>query len=148
MIRIADGALRRVRAEAERAYPRECCGLLVGPAAAVAGGDAPVRIDEAVPCANVAPAPEHTFEVDPQARIDLERRLRGGPRALVGHYHSHPDGEAWPSDRDRARAFERGHVWLIAAVAQGRCRVVRGFLPAAGGFDEIALLETEGGNEP
>ena len=75
-------------ARAER--PLECCGLLVG---------TPERIDETVATANVDPHPSR-FRVDPEAHIDLNRRLRGTGRTVIGAYHSHPSTSAEPSSRD------------------------------------------------
>lgn len=123
MIAIAAAQLAAIRAHAERAYPDECCGLLVG----VIEGDGQVRIVEAVPGANVADDRRRSFEVDPQLRFDLGRRLRGSDRAMVGHYHSHPDAAADASPRDRARAIETNLVWLIVAVDGGRAGDVRAF---------------------
>ncbi|HEY0300722.1 MAG TPA: Mov34/MPN/PAD-1 family protein, partial [Rhizomicrobium sp.] len=42
---------------------------------------------------------------------------RAAGRDIVGCYHSHPDGRAAPSPRDRAGAAEAGFVWLIAVPA-------------------------------
>ncbi|MAF46955.1 MAG: M67 family metallopeptidase [Rhodospirillales bacterium] len=131
-----------ILAEAEAAYPDECCGLLVG-----RGGETRnVTVSRVVPAANVAPDdPGHSvrdrFEVDPQARFDLERELRAGPDAVIGHYHSHPDHPAEPSARDLAKAFEPSLIWLITGVMSGRAENLRAFRLAdgGGGFDEVVL---------
>lgn len=105
-----------ISAHAAAAWPREACGLLVGRAC----GDA-VEVVRAEPAPNLASAPD-AFELDPAARLTLQRTLReaGEGLAIVGHYHSHPDAPAEPSARDRARAGEAGLIWLIAAVADGK----------------------------
>lgn len=97
-------------------WPREACGLLVGRAC----GDA-IDVVRAVPAPNLASAPD-AFDLDPAARLALQRTLReaGEGLAIVGHYHSHPDASAEPSARDRDRAGETGLIWLIAAVAGGK----------------------------
>jgi proteasome lid subunit RPN8/RPN11 len=41
--------------------------------------------------------------------------LRGTGRDVVGCYHSHPNGRAEPSPRDRARIYPAGFVWVIIA---------------------------------
>lgn len=94
-----------IRAEAARAAPEECCGLLLGQ-----GG----RIERAVPTANVAEAPRRFFEIDPQALIDAHRDARAGGPEVLGHYHSHPSGKAEPSKIDQAAAAE-GQIWAIAS---------------------------------
>ncbi len=121
--------LARLQSAAEEAYPRECCGLLVGHSD---GGDFTVTRVE--PSANVEPtgAPDR-FEIDPTLRIRLQRKLRGGPDAILGHYHSHPDHEPSPSDTDRAMAYEPEMVWLITAVAAGVAGASRAFIIGHGG---------------
>ncbi|MTJ82720.1 MAG: M67 family metallopeptidase [Telmatospirillum sp.] len=109
--------LTAIRAHAGAAYPEECCGLLVGVPSPGGGHDreAPARVVRVVPAANRAEHPTRFFEVDPAAHIAVLRALRGGPESIVGHYHSHPDGPAAPSARDRAQAMEEGAFWLIVA---------------------------------
>jgi desampylase len=106
-IEVTREAIERLLAEAERAFPKESCGLLLGRAA---------RIEEVVPARNVHPAPDRHFDIDPQALIDAHRAAReGGPR-VVGYYHSHPHGPAEPSPTDRAQASGDGRVWAIAGL--------------------------------
>jgi desampylase len=100
----------RLLAEARAALPQECCGLLEG----VRDGDA-LTVIALHPAANLSPEPETGFEIDPAAHFALQRALRGTERAVVGCYHSHPNGRAEPSPRDRAGGCEDGWVWLIIA---------------------------------
>ena len=96
----------------------EICGLLLGRGSAV----------EAIrPCANVAPDPRDSFEIDPVALIAAHRAARAGGPEPIGHYHSHPGGNAAPSTRDAAAA-EPGSYWIIVAGAEVGCWVA-----AAGG---------------
>jgi proteasome lid subunit RPN8/RPN11 len=117
VIRIPQSCLRRIFHIAESAYPRECCGLLVGRPL----GAAAVDITGIQPSPNVAPGRRHDrFEVDPKVRFDLMRELADGPDTMVGHYHSHPDHPAQPSARDREMAWEPDLVWLIISVIDGK----------------------------
>jgi proteasome lid subunit RPN8/RPN11 len=102
--------------EARAAFPNECCGLLEGERT----GES-VRVVAVHPTANLAGDPARGFEIDPAPHLRLRCRLRGTPRAVVGCYHSHPNGLAGPSATDRARNkdSEAGFVWLIAAVPGG-----------------------------
>lgn len=113
MIRVPQGLLADIHAQAERAYPNECCGLLVGRAQP----DGAVAIVRVVASPNTASGDTHdTFEIDPKVRFDLMRDVAGGPDDIVGHYHSHPDHPAEPSQTDVDMAFEPDFIWLITAV--------------------------------
>ncbi len=128
-VHIGPEHLARIKSAAERAYPRESCGLLVGHAE---GDD--FTVTSIQPSANLetSGAPDR-FEIDPTLRIRLQRELRGGNEAILGHYHSHPDHAAEPSAADRAMAYEPEMVWLITAVAGGTAGASRAFVITDGG---------------
>ncbi|MEL7517420.1 MAG: Mov34/MPN/PAD-1 family protein [Pseudomonadota bacterium] len=95
-----------VLAAARSAHPREACGLLLGTDGA---------ITQAVETVNVHPTPETHFEIDPQALIDAYREEREGGLSVMGYFHSHPTGDAHPSQTDRAMSAGDGKVWAIIA---------------------------------
>lgn len=101
---IAGDAIETLHAEAVRAAPDECCGLLLGQGA---------HIGEARPAANVAADPRRRFEIDPRALIDAFRAERIGGPEVLGYYHSHPSGPAGPSAVDKAMAHGDGRIWAI-----------------------------------
>ncbi|AKH42510.1 hypothetical protein WYH_01470 [Croceibacterium atlanticum] len=103
-IEVTSAVLKRLRSEAERAAPEECCGILLG------GGNS---IADALPAANVAQDPRRHFEVDPQTLVDAHRAARAGGPEVAGYYHSHPMGPAFPSATDRAMASGDGRIWAI-----------------------------------
>ncbi len=142
MIHLTPEHLQRIAAEAEAAYPAECCGLLVGHERAE-GGFEVVRV---VPSPNVdARGGRKRFEIDPRLILELQRSLRGGPEKVIGHYHSHPDHPASPSARDIERAWQPGLVWLITSVVGGTAvETTAHILEGSGDFREIGL-ETIGG---
>ncbi len=135
MIRLTRDHMRQIADAAEAAYPKECCGLLVG-----RDGDG-LEVREIHPSANLASHAKDRFEVDPELRFDLQRRLRGGPDRVIGLYHSHPDHPARPSRTDLKEAWEPELVWLIVAVERGQAiHVTAHRLAADGGrFEEITL---------
>ena len=137
MIRIVIPAelLKQVEAEARAAFPRECCGLLVGER----HGDT-AEIFLAHPAANIAEA-DNRFEIDPQAQFTLLRALRGSSHEIVGCYHSHPNGRPDPSARDAGGASETGFLWLIAAVdAEGTC-IIAAFIFSGDRFMPVEICE-------
>ncbi|HLY05511.1 MAG TPA: M67 family metallopeptidase [Rhizomicrobium sp.] len=130
-----------------RAYPRECCGLLEGMLTLIAaktgkGESGKSEIAQIValhPMPNLAREPDR-FEIDPAAHIALLRNLRGTGRDIVGCYHSHPNGRAEPSARDRESAVEADFLWLICAVSPDtRESRIAGFAFAAQGFASVPI---------
>lgn len=105
-VHIATDLQAQLLEEAALAAPQECCGLLLG----MHG-----RISAIAPARNVAGDPMCQFEIDPRALIDAHRVARSGGPQLLGHYHSHPTGNAMPSATDRAMAAGDGLVWAIVA---------------------------------
>ncbi len=137
MIRLPPEMAGRIREAARAAYPEECCGLLIGHRE----GDRLV-IDEIAESVNLSASPRDSFEIDLRLRLTLQKRLRGTGRDIVGHYHSHPDAPAAPSERDRAQAWEPDMIWLIAGVTEGLVGDLAAFRldEAAGRFDPVAIV--------
>ena len=103
-LRVTRAVLDHLLAEAARAAPEECCGILLG---------CGFLIEDVHPAANVADDPRHRFEIDPQALVDAHRAERNRGPHVLGYYHSHPAGPAEPSAVDRERAAGDGRVWAI-----------------------------------
>lgn len=105
-------------------WPEETCGLLI------ASNAVPDRIQRVVVARNVADEPQKTFEIDPQTLIDTHRTVRETGEEIVGCFHSHPNGNALPSNTDRDRADEHAFLWLIiatnhtGALASGMYRIM------------------------
>jgi proteasome lid subunit RPN8/RPN11 len=105
---LSDALAAQILNAAARSYPRECCGLIEGMSRA--DGWHATAMHET---ANVADDPARHFLIDPQVQFDRVRALRGTERAIIGCFHSHPDGAAVPSATDRVNAFETDFLWLI-----------------------------------
>jgi len=94
---------------ARNAAPKESCGLLLS----VAGSG----VDMLVLSDNTTDGdPTKTFEIDPEMLIACQKAERMGGAKVLGVWHSHPGGEAVPSDADKARSEHAGWLWLITAV--------------------------------
>ena len=121
--------LKQIADQAEAAYPREACGLLLG-FQRVDGNIEVTRVAESENKA--APARNDRFEIDPELRLRLMREARdtapvgksGASRGIIGHYHSHPDGTSAPSAYDRETVWP-GKSYLIVAVAEAHVVGVR-----------------------
>jgi proteasome lid subunit RPN8/RPN11 len=123
MISLPLAFLKIITDTAETAYPRECCGLLVGRD----DGAGALIVTRMIESPNLAPeGRKDRFEVDPQIRFDVMRELDAYARQgyakhrIIGHYHSHPDHPAQPSATDLSMAFEPDLVWLIISVVDGQ----------------------------
>jgi proteasome lid subunit RPN8/RPN11 len=128
---LPDALGAQISDEARAALPRECCGLIEG----VRNGDI-VHAVAIHPAYNISPH-EDCFEIDPAAHLRLRRIAREAGRAIIGCYHSHPNGRPQPSPRDLGG--ESDFVWLIAAIdAQGR-QTLAAFVPDEVRWRRIAL---------
>lgn len=132
---ISTALLDAIRVHAREASGEECCGLLLGDRAA--GQVSAIRR-----AANVAAQPRHFFEVDPALLLRTHREARAGGPAIIGYYHSHPEGDPTPSPVDAAMAQGNGDIWLIIG-RDGAARAWRA-LPAGrlhDRFDPVMLNE-------
>jgi len=105
-LELSRAVLDALLAEARAAAPEEACGILLGQ-----GG----RISELIPARNVHALPATHFEIDPAVLIAAYRAERVGGPAVLGFYHSHPNGQGEPSASDFASAAHDGRVWAIVA---------------------------------
>jgi proteasome lid subunit RPN8/RPN11 len=128
-LRLSDDLRAQIAREANAAFPRECCGLIEG---RVEGSR--IVATALHPARNIAVATDR-FEIDPAAHIALLRKLRGTDRAIIGCYHSHPNGRAEPSRRDADGAGEEGFLWLVQAAD------LRGFVWTGADFAEVVLAD-------
>lgn len=141
MVLILDpNTLHALRAHAERTYPEECCGLLLGRSLAPAGEAARCLLDcvaadnawDAEAAAVVASlrgeaeptAKERRYWIDPQVMLQVQRQARDRGCDIIGVYHSHPDQAAVPSACDRDLAWP-DYSYVIVAVAAGQAVDVR-----------------------
>lgn len=103
-VTISRSVLERIRQESAAAASKEACGLLFGSEGEIAD----FQVTE-----NTSENPNYAFEIDPKALFAALRAERGGGPKLVGYWHSHPSGDATPSETDAAMAEPDGKLWLI-----------------------------------
>ncbi|AIT81289.1 Mov34/MPN/PAD-1 family protein [Novosphingobium pentaromativorans] len=129
VVEVTSAVLARLLEEAQKAAPRECCGVLMGQG---------TRIDEVRAAANLAPEPERRFEIDPLVLLASHKEARAGGRQVVGYYHSHPAGHPVPSATDCEHASGDRRVWAIVAGEQ-----VALWRDGAEGFERIEMRVTD-----
>ena len=143
MIKIGAGHRAEIEQHAEREYPHECCGLLVG--RIVDDGRARI-IHACVPVENTFAEEgerHHRMAIEPLDYARAERRYAAEGLGVVGNYHSHPDHPAVPSQFD----LEHLAPWptmsyIVVSVREGKTADLRSWelLPDRSRFEEEEVL--------
>ena len=139
-----------IRAEAERAYPAECCGLILGTEAACR-----VR-----PCANAQnkyheldpesfPRDERkAYFIEPRELLAVHRELAASGERILAIYHSHPDADAYFSAEDQKRALAEGEPvypgakYLVLSVRKAKTVACKWFTWDGRGYEEDSSVES------
>jgi proteasome lid subunit RPN8/RPN11 len=144
MIALENELEQAIRAEGEKAYPNECCGIMLGTLNAEPepdGGAGLRRIERIIPIVNSKEEAEqyHRVEIQPEDLMRAELAARKEGREVLGFYHSHPDHPAEPSDFDREYALPF-YSYIIVSVEKGRAGNFRSWELAP---DRAKFLEEE-----
>jgi proteasome lid subunit RPN8/RPN11 len=124
--------LQAIQNHAERIYPEECCGLLLGQRR----GDVKTLIevlptenswdDEAADAfqaiegsAQLESSKRRRFSIAPVVMLKAQKDARDRRLDIIGIFHSHPDHPAVPSEFDRAIAWQQ-YSYIIVSVQQGK----------------------------
>lgn len=123
-IEIGLAAVAAIKRQAGREYPLECCGILVGTTIS-SGGKVSTSVRSVTVADNVETGDRaRKFAIAPELLLKVHRRVDSEGLAVVGYYHSHPDGLAMPSETDRLAAWS-GVSYLILEVGAEREMVFR-----------------------
>ncbi len=115
MIRLESADIEEIKHIAQKTYPHECCGVMVG---SVENGVKTVT--ELVPAENQrTDSPANRYLITPDLLNELEKKLKDTDRAIVGFFHSHPDGPARPSTYDQDHAWP-WYSYVIVSVNRGQ----------------------------
>lgn len=148
---ITRASLDAIVAQAEREFPDECCGFIIGDGSA----------EEVRPIVNIQnrkhaedPATftrdaRTAFLMDPTEHLAVLNEIDRRKLKLLTVYHSHPDHDAYFSATDRAQAcsFDPAEpdypdtIYLVMSVRSGKFvrAAAFGWDPAAKEFVEVAL---------
>lgn len=121
MIEINDQIIGAITAHAERDYPHECGGMLIGKFE-----DGKKTVFETFPLENAREEADRRDRILilPKDVLRAEQYAREKKLDVVGYYHSHPDDTSIPSQYDLDHALP---VWsyVIASVISGKVRDLR-----------------------
>jgi proteasome lid subunit RPN8/RPN11 len=140
MLVMEDALVYELRSLAQNAYPRECCGVLLGQR--IAGTR---RAEDIFPVENTAADPETSFRLSDQAVLEAEAAALERGLEIVGFYHSHPDWEAAPSETDRRYAIP-AYSYPILSVWSGEAGALRSFVKTADSLVREEINCEKGGN--
>jgi proteasome lid subunit RPN8/RPN11 len=123
MLKLPHTIAAELARHAEREYPEECCGVLLGSVA----GDTRTVV-EARACVNTRAEERGRYAIAPAELIAAPREARARGLAIVGFYHSHPDHPAAPSATDRDEACWPECSYVIVSAGQGHAGEMRSFV--------------------
>jgi proteasome lid subunit RPN8/RPN11 len=121
MLRIHEDLLHTLGEYAERNYPEEGAGLVLGSLV----NESRLAL-ELLPVENEFRAEERTrrYLIKPEVMMQAERQAEEKDLEILGVFHSHPDHPARPSEYDRGWALP-WYSYLIASVRSGRAQEIR-----------------------
>jgi proteasome lid subunit RPN8/RPN11 len=109
---------------AERTYPNECCGAMLGRTQA----DGKV-VTEAIALENAwAGEQGERYELRPEDLLKADKEARSRGLDLIGIFHSHPDCDAYFSSTDLKNSCP-WYSFLVLSIQQGQFNHAKSFLP-------------------
>lgn len=126
MIRLSARLSEEIERHAEREYPRECCGLLIG---RILEDGRTREVHATYPVANIFSEEaerHHRMAIEPLEYARAERQHAAEGLGVVGNYHSHPEHPAVPSQYD----LEHLAPWptmsyVVVSVMEGKAAGLR-----------------------
>jgi proteasome lid subunit RPN8/RPN11 len=124
MIEIELKPWRTMVQHAERVYPNECCGAMLGRTQA----DGKL-VTEAIALENAwAGEQGERYQVRPEDLLKADREARSRGLDLIGIFHSHPDCDAYFSETDLKNSCP-WYSFVVLSVQKGQFNHAKSFLP-------------------
>ena len=124
MLRITKPDYDLIRWEAERSYPHECCGILLG-----SPHNHERLVTLTVPCENSrTDAPGNRYSIPPEQVIAALKLARSRSESIIGFYHSHPDHPAKCSRTDLEEAHWFDCSYVITSVEHGHATATQSYV--------------------
>ncbi|OGW37321.1 MAG: hypothetical protein A2010_15365 [Nitrospirae bacterium GWD2_57_9] len=137
MLNIKRSDFEVILAHCRSGLPNEACGMLGGRNGSV---------EKVYPMRNAKPGPDY-YEMDAEEQFRVMKDIRESGFELIGLFHSHPTGQAYPSSVDIAQAYWPGTelpnypdaVYMIVSLMDRARPVARGFSIEEGRVQEVKL---------
>jgi [CysO sulfur-carrier protein]-S-L-cysteine hydrolase len=134
---IARSHVQAIIAHCIAGLPNEACGILAGNEG---------RVEFVYVMENAKPGPSY-YEMQPEEQFRVMKDIRQKGLVMVGMFHSHPSGQAFPSSVDVEKAYWPGTklsnypeaVYVIVSLLDRTKPVVRGFTIDEGTIAEVLL---------
>jgi proteasome lid subunit RPN8/RPN11 len=118
-------------------YPDEACGIL---------GGRDGRVENVYCMTNARPGPV-SYEMDPEEQFTVMKDIRQAGLEMVGVFHSHPGGPAYPSVIDVEKAYWPGMqlpnypdaVYVIVSLMDRTDPSAKGYAINCGAVQEVTL---------
>ena len=124
MIEIEKNAWETMVDHAQKTFPNECCGAMLG---SVDGDRKLVTL--AMPIENsYAGAQGARYEIRPEDLMAAEREARVREMDVIGIFHSHPDCDAYFSETDLKNSCP-WYSFVILSIKEGRFDHAKSFIP-------------------
>jgi proteasome lid subunit RPN8/RPN11 len=129
-IRLARGVAAEILKHARSNPNEECCGLLAGRDGAIA---------QAYPAQNAAENPATAYEIPPRDLFRIMREIRATEIKLLGIYHSHPNGDNQPSQRDVEQAYYPDAAYFILSPCAEAPEPIRAYSIRDGRWTQLEI---------
>lgn len=124
MIEIETKAWQAMVVHAERTYPNECCGAMLGH-----NLDGKKVVREALPLENVyAGGKRERYELRPEDLLAADKAAQARGLDLIGIFHSHPDCDAYFSETDLKNSCP-WYSFVVLSIQNGKFDHAKSFLP-------------------
>ena len=124
MIRIQSEPWAAMVAHAQKTYPNECCGAMLG----TLDGDSKI-VSEAIALENAFEGAQAArYELRPEDLLAADKAARERGMDLIGIYHSHPDCDAYFSKTDLQNSCP-WYSFVVLSIQKGKFHHANSWLP-------------------
>ena len=124
MIEIQPSPWNTMVVHAERTYPNECCGAMLGHT----DGEKKI-VTEAIPLENAFAGEQgERYELRPEDLLAADQAARARGLDLIGIFHSHPDCDAYFSQTDLKNSCP-WYSFVVLSIVKGKFDHANSFLP-------------------
>ena len=124
MIHIETEPWSAMVAHAQRTYPNECCGAMLG----TIDGETK-KVSEAIALENAfAGVQAERYELRPEDLLAADKAARDRGMDLIGIYHSHPDCDAYFSTTDLKNSCP-WYSFVVLSIRKGDFHHANSWLP-------------------